>query len=74
MSIRFAARQLDTTVWRDGKPHDWSEHAKYLYRDAFGQKPVIEQEWLGGTMTIRAGNSIFKGTVDDQGLSMFKNE
>ena len=74
VSIRFAARQLDTTVWRDGKPHDWSEHATYLYRIAFGQKPVIEQEWFGGTMTIRAGNSIFKGTVDDQGLSTFKNE
>jgi hypothetical protein len=35
---------------------------------------VIEQVWLGGTLTVEAGKKKFTGTVSEKGVSTFKNE
>jgi hypothetical protein len=72
--LRFADKPTETGVWRDGKPHDWAAHAKHVYRAAEGSPTVIEQPWLGGTLTVRAGKSVFTATVTETGLATFKNE
>lgn len=63
VGLRFAAKPLETGVWRDGKAHDWTDHAKHIYHAANGKPAVIEQAWLGGTLTVRAGKAIFTTTV-----------
>ncbi|MDA1138630.1 MAG: hypothetical protein O3B01_08610 [Planctomycetota bacterium] len=73
VGIRFASARLDTVVRRDGKTHDWAEHGKHLYRSA-GDKAVIEQAWLGGTLTVRAGKSVFTAAVSEAGAATFKTE
>ena len=65
--LRFADQPSATSVWRDGVPHDWTEHARHLYRPAPGSPAIIEQTWLGGTLTIRAGGAVFTATVDPKG-------
>ena len=72
--LRFADQPGQTTVWRDAVWHDWAEHARHLYRPAPGSPAVIEQAWLGGTLTVRAGGSTFTATVDPQGHATFSNQ
>jgi len=72
--LRFGDKPAETCVWRDGKLHDWDKHARYVYRAAGGSPRVIEQRWLGGTLTVRAGKSVFTETVSKKGLVTFKNE
>lgn len=73
VKLTFANKPAETGVWRDGVKHDWADHAKRLYRTA-GDKPVIEQAWLGGTLTVRAGKKTFTGGVSERGAATFKNE
>lgn len=73
VKLKFADKPVDTGVWRDGKPHDWTAHAKHLYRTD-GEKPVVEQAWLGGTLTVRAGKKTFTGSVSEKGAATFRNE
>lgn len=73
VKLTFANKPTDTGVWRDGRKHDWAEHAKHLYRTA-GDTPVVEQAWLGGTLTVRAGKRTFTGSVSETGAATFKNE
>ena len=72
--LRFGDKPTETRVWRDGKLHDWAEHARYVYRAADGSPTIIEQRWLGDTLTVRTGKSVFTATVSEKGLVTFKNE
>lgn len=74
VAIQFADRTADTRVQRDGKPHDWVEHARHLYRAADNKPAVIKQSWLGGSITVRAGKATFTSTVTDKGIATFKND
>ncbi len=74
VSLRFATKPAETGVWRDGIAHDWREHAKHLYRAADDKPAVIEQAWLGGTLTVRAGKGVFATTVSENGAATYKNE
>jgi hypothetical protein len=75
VGIRFAANPLETVVWRDGKPHDWPQHARHLYRAADNGGPaVIEQAWRGGTLVVRAGKTVFTTTVNEMGMATFQND
>ena len=51
----------------EGKPEVRADHPLY-------QSSIIEQAWLGGTLTVRAGKTVFSSTVSDQGIATFKNE
>jgi len=74
VSVQFAEKTNETGVWRDGKSHDWADHAKHLYRVAVGKPAVIEHAWLGGTLTVRAGKRAFRATVSEAGVASFTNE
>ncbi|MFP4107216.1 MAG: hypothetical protein ACLFVU_14180, partial [Phycisphaerae bacterium] len=68
VKMAYAKKLDDYGVWRDGKKHKWSEHAKYLYTDADeGADGLIYNKWMGGTLTVRAGGATFTCTVDDSG-------
>lgn len=71
--LTFGEKVEQTAVERDGKPHDWAAHAKHLYRTT-EEKSVIEQAWLGGTLTVRAGKKTFSGSVSEKGTATFRNE
>ena len=58
-------------VTRNGNQHAWAEHAKHLYR-TIGDQTVIDQAWLGGTLTVRAGKQTFTGNVSKDGIATFK--
>ncbi len=73
IKMRFADELGDYKVWRNGKLHDWSEH-RVGYRQADKANGVIEQDWLGGTLTVRAGGKEFSCTVDDEGRVTFYNK
>lgn len=73
VKLKFADTAAETGVWRDGARHDWATHAKHLFSTA-GDKPLIEQGWLGGTLTVRAGKKTFTGSVSEAGAATFKNE
>ena len=73
VKMTFADKAAETLLWRDGTQHDWTTHAKHLYRTA-EDYPVIEQAWLGGTLTVRAGKKTFTGRVSETGAATFKNE
>ena len=64
----------ETVVWRDGKLHDQLEHAKYLYHEVGRDKGLIEQSWLGGRLTVRAGETTFTCSVADDGRVEFDNK
>lgn len=72
--LRFAAKPIETGVWRAGKSHNWVEHAKHLYRVADDKPAMIEQVWLGGTLTVRAGTAVFTATVSETGGAIFDNQ
>ncbi|MDX1963420.1 MAG: hypothetical protein SFX18_09720 [Pirellulales bacterium] len=69
VKLAFDAVVQETGVWRNDQRHDWADHAKYVYQtvtekdNARDSAPLIEQEWLGGKLTIRAGGEIFVGEV-----------
>ena len=69
---------LDLGVWRNGKRHDWTEHAKYLYRvnTADGEQPTapIFSRWGEGKLYIEAGGKAFLSAVDAEGKASFKND
>lgn len=73
VKVKFADKPAETGVWRDGQPYDWAAHAKHLYRTE-GDQPVIEQAWLGGKLTVRAGKRSFTGSVSESGAATFKND
>jgi hypothetical protein len=73
VKLKFGAKATETGVWRDGREHDWAAHGKHLYRTD-GDMPVIEEAWLGGTLTVRAGKKTFTGTVSEKGAATFRNE
>ncbi len=65
----------DFIVERDGERHDWAEHASHVYTeaDAPAGEGVLEEDWLGGTLTVRAGGRVFTSTVTDEGVVSFEN-
>ena len=61
-------------VWRNGKRHDWQQHAQYLYRvNGAAQKAPIHAKWGDGQLFVEAGGEAFFSQVDDNGLVTFKN-
>jgi len=64
-------------VWRNGKRHDWEEHARYLYRvNAEGDEPTppIFSRWGEGKLYVEAGGQAFLSTVDAAGKATFRND
>jgi len=64
-------------VWRNGKRHDWSRHARYLYRveDPTQEEPTppIFARWGEGKLYVESGSQAFLSTVDGAGRASFRN-
>ncbi|MFW6061683.1 MAG: hypothetical protein ACOC93_02640 [Planctomycetota bacterium] len=76
VKVQFSEKLADLKVWRNGKLHDWDEHAQAAYREA--GKPVgeglISQAWNGdGTLRVDAGGEVFECTVTSEGDVTFSN-
>ncbi|MEZ6101266.1 MAG: hypothetical protein R3E01_20235 [Pirellulaceae bacterium] len=55
-------------VVRNGRQHDWDEHARYLYRSVIdGQESTepIHAKWGTGEITVRAGETTYTCHVRD---------
>jgi enterochelin esterase-like enzyme len=67
----------DLGVWRNGKRHDWMEHAKYLYwvnsADGVETTAPVFSRWGEGKLYVEAGGKAFLSTVDDGGKASFQN-
>ena len=74
VKVKFGAKAADTRVWRDGKPHDWSGHARHAFRGAGPTGAPILQEWGGGKLTVRAGGASFVCEVSGTCAAAFRNE
>jgi hypothetical protein len=74
VKLRFAATVTDSEVWRDGTLHDWGTHAAYAFRGAGGKEGIVEQQWGGGQVIVRAGGKAFRCTVSESGIVEFQNE
>ena len=62
---------------RDGQPHDWVEHGKYVWRETGkGPEGLIHQLRGpdGGTLTVNAGGKTFVGTVSKEGAYTWENK
>jgi len=74
VKLVFGTTPSDTQVWRDGRLHDLSQHARYVYRDPNAQtEGLVFLEWGGGTLRVHAGGAQFIGTVDAAGRASFIN-
>ena len=60
-------------VWRNGKRHDWADHAQYLYRDYQDRSSPIQSKWGDGTLYVEAGGEAFRCSVDGDGRVTFRN-
>jgi hypothetical protein len=69
-------------VWRNGKRHDFQEHARYLYRNGDGGRigilgepysAPIYSKWGEGTLYVEAGGEAFASTVSEDGRVTFHN-
>ncbi len=69
LAFQFMSKPHEAKVWRNGKAHDLVEHAQFLYQSTDTKNSPIEQSWLGGQLTVRAGNSFFSSTVTQDGLT-----
>jgi len=59
-------------VWRNGKRHDWTQHAKHLYQVREGDA-LIESVWGEGSLTIQTNDHTFECKVDESGKVHFEN-
>ena len=73
VKMKFGRDLGEYKVWRDGRLHDWKAH-RVGYRQADEAGGLIEQDWLGGTLTVRAGGKEFSCTVTDEGKVAFYNK
>lgn len=56
------------TIIRDDKARDWQqEWAVYGLQSTPRSLPLVQQDWNGGTLTLRPGRSFFKQTVTRSG-------
>jgi hypothetical protein len=74
VKIQFDADVRRTQVWRNSTRHELAEHAKSVFGSIDPTKPLIEQGWLSGELSIEAGGAKFQGKVDPQGIASFSNE
>jgi len=74
VKLRFAHKQDELAVWRDGRRHDWIRHAESAFGSVGKTAAPIEQVWLGGKLTVRAGGAKFAAMVSDTGIATFENE
>jgi hypothetical protein len=72
--LQFARTPKESRVVRDGQPHDFTEHARFLYRSAEKNPPLITQDWLGGSLTVHAGKTRFVAQVSPTGQYTFQNK
>ncbi len=56
-------------VWKNGKRHDWEDHARYLYRRADSAAPgePLFAPWGSGKLYVEAGGEAFFSEVSDEG-------
>lgn len=56
-------------VWKNGKRHDWEDHARYLYRRADSAAPgePLFAPWESGKLYVEAGGEAFFSEVSDEG-------
>ena len=73
VKMKFRRDPSEYKVWRNGQLHDWKRH-RVGYRQADKAGGLIEQDWLGGTLTVRAGGKEFSCTVTDEGKVTFYNK
>lgn len=59
----------DLGVWRNGQRRDLGTHATHLY-----DSPPIRAVWGTGTLTVQAGGSTFRCSVDENGRVTFSNQ
>ncbi len=74
VGMEFAEKLEEYKVFRDGELHDWRDHRIGYGQVDSGDRGLIHQDWLGGTLTVRAGGSVFECSVTDNGTVRFRNE
>lgn len=75
LRLQWSDDPKELGVWRDGRRHDWAEHARYLYRtaDAAGQAGPLSSPWGSGRLFVQAGRYTFNCSVGDDGRVTFEN-
>ena len=71
--LRYGRSIEEIEIWRESIKRDWNSAVEMvLYGNADGApNPVLEQEWGDGTLTVRAGGSVFTSTVTRDGKVSF---
>jgi hypothetical protein len=59
-------------VFRDGQPHDWTNHYA-PYQPAGGGAAPIHQAWQSGQIRVEAGGHVFEGKFDPKAGYTFTN-
>ncbi|VTS02536.1 hypothetical protein [Tuwongella immobilis] len=67
ITFRESESIADMRLAIDGKPHDWREHAAWLYRSDRSDSAPISQPWRGGTLRIVANGKRFECSVFESG-------
>jgi Putative esterase len=75
LGMNWNQQSGEVGVWRNGKRHDWKQHAKSLYRrlDREELAGPIYSRWREGTLYVEAGGEAFASTVGDDGQATFHN-
>jgi hypothetical protein len=76
LRVRWADDPAQLLVVRDGVPHDWQQHGKFLYRPAAtdSPSPPIFARWGAGQLVVHAGGHQFRCEVSRAGQVRFENK
>lgn len=75
LGIHWSDKASELGVWKNGKRHDWLQHAAYLYRNAQATELAapIYSRWHEGKLYVEAGDQAFASRVSEDGQVMFAN-
>ncbi len=75
LGMHWNEKSGEVGLWRNGKRHDWKQHAQFLYRrlDSSELAGPIFSRWHEGTLYIEAGGEAFASTVSGDGRVSFHN-
>lgn len=76
VAMEWGDRLEDFKVWRNGEPHPWAEHGRYVWREAGKLEDGLifqRRGEAGGTLVVNAGGRTFRGTLDESGNYRFEN-
>jgi hypothetical protein len=75
LRIGWSEDPQELLVLRNGLPHDWQQHASYLYRPAKESESPgpIRSRWCSGQLTVHAGGYLFQCEVTRSGKVTFSN-